>query len=727
MPADASAMPDAVALGAAALRALAAVTTHTPSVQSSDSSTGSPLSWLSSSPPGPALWPGASILDTLDALRIALRTLRTVLAFGEAFQSAFTTGYTPACSAAAEAPACGVALTLSFLAWDAQWAASQRSGVLDAEGNPAVGGTLGGADSDEAVTASCDAARRLAWQALANACAGPEPEEEEVGALTPAHIANRQLVWTALAHTFSGAPASPSLFYHACEGPGRRDPSLVEVVGTVIHYCTQGSGAGAGVRLRCLLGEECKCCDGLGVASTPLRDIASGGTLPRLLALSLPSASAGSKGAAATSAAAPSGAPLPVSTWLGFIIDSILQRQAAAPATLFTSLLGSCCPRRSGLLPVTLLASGGGGGGAGNDSGTSGADDDLALTSAHLALLSLTEAAVGDVPAADSSPSSSAPSSLGLQPGDVLALLAHAAAWATMLLQEAAATDPPAVAHEAASGGGAASSSSSPLPPPSASLSSITLVQALSGGVSLACDVASDALAASSPAFRAALGTHPAALAATLPPLLQLLQRATPAPRTSKRTPAEGDEEEQAASTPAPPPPPPALVSASPSPLLITHATHGLRTGIARLAAMAAWDSSAAADAVLAWRGPTEPPAPGADAPVLGLPLGLIALLSQCRLDRQEPTVREWGLLSIRNLCAASAPVCQALEALKARQVSVAPELAAMGVKAAVAEDGAAPAATPADGDGALVRVVQAGGVTLSQRLVPLGTQQPQQ
>ncbi|RYG52716.1 hypothetical protein EON67_00535 [archaeon] len=60
---------------------------------------------------------------------------------------------------------------------------------------------------------------------------------------------------------------------------------------------------------------------------------------------------------------------------------------------------------------------------------------------------------------------------------------------------------------------------------------------------------------------------------------------------------------------------------------------------------------------------------------------GLAAILAQCKIDAAEPLVREWGLLAVRNGCAASDAVRATIEGFKDVTLASAPELAALGVR----------------------------------------------
>jgi hypothetical protein len=108
----------------------------------------------------------------------------------------------------------------------------------------------------------------------------------------------------------------------------------------------------------------------------------------------------------------------------------------------------------------------------------------------------------------------------------------------------------------------------------------------------------------------------------------------------------------------------------------------GLRTALTRLLALAADSSAAVSDAFAApMFDPTLLVGAGEDMrSQLPPPSAVAALLSQCRLDQFEPTVREWGLMGVRNACLVSEATRQAIQALKAQQVVAAPELGPMGV-----------------------------------------------
>lgn len=88
-----------------------------------------------------------------------------------------------------------------------------------------------------------------------------------------------------------------------------------------------------------------------------------------------------------------------------------------------------------------------------------------------------------------------------------------------------------------------------------------------------------------------------------------------------------------------------------------------LLPAVVRLLALLSFKSTAAAEAALQQTG------------------SIYSLLNQCQLRREAPLLREWALFAVRNLCESHEGVRQAISVLKAEQVQVAPELAALGVK----------------------------------------------
>ena len=93
----------------------------------------------------------------------------------------------------------------------------------------------------------------------------------------------------------------------------------------------------------------------------------------------------------------------------------------------------------------------------------------------------------------------------------------------------------------------------------------------------------------------------------------------------------------------------------------------GLRSALCRLVALASFRDPHVAAVVLGAGGGT----------------GVRVVLSQCAMDAANPTLREWGLLAVRNLCEAlpgPGGVPAEVERLKAAGVTAAPELGALGV-----------------------------------------------
>ena len=58
------------------------------------------------------------------------------------------------------------------------------------------------------------------------------------------------------------------------------------------------------------------------------------------------------------------------------------------------------------------------------------------------------------------------------------------------------------------------------------------------------------------------------------------------------------------------------------------------------------------------------------------------------QVDDRQPMQREWALLTVRNMCDGSPEVQAEVAALKAVGIVQAPELAALGVKAELTEEG---------------------------------------
>lgn len=78
----------------------------------------------------------------------------------------------------------------------------------------------------------------------------------------------------------------------------------------------------------------------------------------------------------------------------------------------------------------------------------------------------------------------------------------------------------------------------------------------------------------------------------------------------------------------------------------------------------------------------------------------LTLVLNSCKVDPQQPMQREWALLAIRHLCDGHAPTQAFIAQLKAIAVVDSPELAALGVKATVNEDGKVDIQKPDGGAG---------------------------
>ena len=94
----------------------------------------------------------------------------------------------------------------------------------------------------------------------------------------------------------------------------------------------------------------------------------------------------------------------------------------------------------------------------------------------------------------------------------------------------------------------------------------------------------------------------------------------------------------------------------------------GLRSALCRLVALTSFRDPRVAAVVLGAGGGT----------------GVRVVLSQCAMDAANPTLREWGLLAVRNLCEAlpgPGGVPAEVERLKAAGVTAAPELGALGVR----------------------------------------------
>lgn len=174
-----------------------------------------------------------------------------------------------------------------------------------------------------------------------------------------------------------------------------------------------------------------------------------------------------------------------------------------------------------------------------------------------------------------------------------------------------------------------------------------------------------------------------AAVVAALPLLLALLHELTPLPAPSSLlpvgaaapTPGASDgaalPESGGGSDEGPPMTRVALVPAIPR----ASCPAGLRSALCRLVALAVYRDAGAAAAVLHAGGGT----------------GVRVVLSQCAIDAANPTLREWGLLSVRNLCEAlpgPGGVPGEIEKLKAAGVAAAPELGALGVPATAAAAG---------------------------------------
>ena len=111
------------------------------------------------------------------------------------------------------------------------------------------------------------------------------------------------------------------------------------------------------------------------------------------------------------------------------------------------------------------------------------------------------------------------------------------------------------------------------------------------------------------------------------------------------------------------PVPHPAVAAASA--VLRRGATGGARTSLTRFVALAVHCVG-------------EPAA----AAILDVDGGVFVVLNQCVITAADPLLREWGLMAVRNLCAASPDRVPALIArLRVERVASAPELGALGVK----------------------------------------------
>jgi len=262
---------------------------------------------------------------------------------------------------------------------------------------------------------------------------------------------------------------------------------------------------------------------------------------------------------------------------------------------------------------------------------------------------------------------------------------------------------------------GAAAADSTALPSSSTGGGRLVL-RPLLWAVGVLCDVVADALAAeaavveteklanATTAERTPLGN---ACVLLLPRVLSLLSHVTPPPPPPSSLPPptiDGDADSDATTDaprvamavpppPLPSPPPqqqsgvaPTTTAPPPRPAayLRRNAHGGLRTSLTRLVALtAATNGVAAGVATLATDG------------------GLAAVLNQCVMLHASPLLREWGLMAVRNLCAAGGGVPAAIAGLKAERLIVAPELAALGVTATMAPDGGvrvAARATPGGG-----------------------------
>jgi hypothetical protein len=110
--------------------------------------------------------------------------------------------------------------------------------------------------------------------------------------------------------------------------------------------------------------------------------------------------------------------------------------------------------------------------------------------------------------------------------------------------------------------------------------------------------------------------------------------------------------------------------------------------------------------------------------------LGVFTLLNQCVLDGRNPLLREWGLLGVRALCAASPQVVEVIRGMRALRATAAPELAALGVTPRLVPKAATAAAGSGGSSGAddltvrLERRVPAAGSADRQPAPP--PQQPQ-
>lgn len=508
----------------------------------------------------------------------------------------------------------------------------------------AAGGAGGGGGAGPGWHAAMQGLRRMAWQALSNTAAG---NVDAQAALWP-------LLTTPQRSPSFGSPAVAAVTAAAERAADDREAAAA-AVGTVYTSLCSGDEAGA-ARLLALVGD--------GSLLLPLLRAAVAGRPGEERLLGHKGQGQGQGVAAAAAATSTADLPQepgedPLLEWLHLLVRLVVSRSLTSTAVRTAcgglalsdfSATAAAASSSSAAAAASSAATADAAATATAAAVTAAAAPDVRVTTELIILLRLIEAAIGPVAeeerererAGDREAGGSSGGALAATAAALVAILpslcdqasaelapADPALLSTGLAQEAAFAAVGALADCLHAVGEASSDAAAAVPATTATAAAATATAA-----------EAEAAAAAAATTATALLPIAAPMLACIPPALTLLSKLTPAGTGTKRGANSG------------------------------LGPVGLRTALLRLlGAVSSCLPSAAAEAMLATG-------------------GVLLLLNQCRLDDRNPLLREWALLCVRNLCAASGGVQEEIRRLKASAVVDAPELEAMGVSARLKEDG---------------------------------------